>query len=93
MGLQILRPDGAITQPAHHLAPARSVLAGARIGVLDNLKPNAGLLMTTVAEQLAARAGTPAPLVLTKNAAKPAPDEHLARLREEVDLVLTGSAD
>ena len=31
--------------------------------------------------------------LLWKHAAKPAPDEHLARLKEEVDLVITGSAD
>jgi len=93
VSVQILRPDGAISQPAHHLAPGRALITGARIGVLDNLKPNAGLLMTTVAEQLAARAGTGDVLVLTKNAAKPAPEEHLARLEEEVDLVITGSAD
>jgi len=69
------------------------VLAGARIGVLDNNKPNAGLLMTTVAETLAARAHGPSPLVLGKNAALPATDEVMAQLRQQVDLVLTGSAD
>jgi hypothetical protein len=69
------------------------VLAGARIGVLDNNKPNAGLLMVTVAETLAARAQGPAPAVWGKNAALPAPDEVMAELRQQVDLVLTGSAD
>jgi hypothetical protein len=93
MTVRLLRPDGDVVQPAYHLAPGRPVLASARIGVLDNLKPNAGLLMTTVAEQLAARAGSPTPLVLTKGAAGPAPDEHYARLREEIDLAITGSAD
>jgi hypothetical protein len=93
MTIHILRPDGAVAQPAHHLAPGRSVLAGARIGVLDNLKPNAGLLLTTVASQLAVRAGSPDPVVLTKGAAGPAPDEHYARLRQEVDVAITGSAD
>jgi hypothetical protein len=91
--MKIYRPDGPIAQPPHALAPARRVLAGARIGVLDNLKPNAGLLMTTVAAQLAERAGTAAPIVLTKNAARPAPDEVIDHLQREVDLVLTGSAD
>lgn len=89
----ILRPDGAIAMPGHSLAPPRSVLAGARIGVLDNLKPNAGLLMTTIAAQLAARAGSPPPLVLEKNAAHPAPADQIETLAKEVDLVLTGSAD
>lgn len=91
--MKIYRPDGQIAQPLHALAPARRVLAGARIGVLDNLKPNAGLLMTTVAAQLAERAGTGTPIVRTKNAAKPAPDEIIDELQREADLVLTGSAD
>lgn len=91
--MKIYRPDGQIAQPLHVLSRGRRVLAGARIGVLDNLKPNAGLLMTTVAAQLAQRAGTGAPIVLTKNAARPAPDEVIEELKREADLVLTGSAD
>ncbi len=91
--MKIHRPDGEVSQPAHTMSPARRVLTGARIGVLDNLKPNAGLLMVTVAEQLARRAGTEAPLVLTKNAAQPAPVEVIDQLGREADLVLTGSAD
>ena len=91
--MKIYRPDGAITQPARHLAPGRRSLAGARVGVLDNGKPNAGLLMLTVAEQLAERAGTGTPLHLVKNAAMVCPEDVLDHLRQEVDLVLTGSAD
>ncbi|HET6873929.1 MAG TPA: hypothetical protein VFH70_04080 [Acidimicrobiales bacterium] len=91
--MHILRPDGAITQPEHTLSPGRRVLAGARIGVLDNLKPNAGLLMVTAATDLAKRVGAEPPLVLTKNAAKPAPDGVIDQLRRETDVVLTGSAD
>ena len=87
------RPDGQVAQPARQLAPGRRSLAGARIGVLDNGKPNAGLLMLTVANQLARRAGVPAPLHLVKNAAKPCPEDVLDHLRSEVDVVLTGSAD
>ena len=90
---RIIRPDGAVVGQAHHLAPPRRVLAGARIGVLDNRKPNAGLLMGFVADRLAERAGGPPPVVLTKNAAEPAPQEVIDQLVKEVDLVLTGSAD
>ena len=93
MSTKIYRPDGEVAQPGHSLAPARRVLAGARIGVLDNGKPNAGLLMMTVARQLAERAGTGEPIQLVKNAAHPAPEEVLDQLRREVDLVVTGSAD
>ena len=91
--IRIVRPDGAVVDQAHRLAPPRRVLAGARIGVLDNLKPNAGALMGHVAERLAERAGTAPPLVLTKNAAQPAPREVIDELVKEADLVLTGSAD
>jgi len=90
---RIIRPDGPVVDQTHRLAPRRRVLAGARIGVLDNRKPNAGLLMGFVAGRLAERAGGPAPFVLTKNAAHPAPREVIDRLVQEVDLVLTGSAD
>lgn len=93
MTVQILRPDGPTTGPAHRLSTPRAVLAGARIGVLDNQKPNAGLVMLSVARKLAARAGCPEPIALEKNAAKPAPLEVIEQLRKQVDLVITGSAD
>jgi hypothetical protein len=68
-----------------------------RIGVLDNAKPNAGVLMVRVAEQLAARTGATVSLVTYKgpghNAATPCSDEVMDKLTEEVDLVITGSAD
>jgi hypothetical protein len=93
MTIRIFRPDGAIFHPPHRISPGRPTLDGARIGVLDNGKWNAGLLMTTVANELAAKAGTAPPLVLVKHAAFPAPAEHIERLAKEVDLVITGSAD
>ena len=95
--VRIHTPDGAIGRPSTPLAPARPTLAGLRIGVLDNGKPNAGLLLTRAAEQLAARTGATVAVVTDKgpahNAATPCSDEVLDRLTEEVDLVLTGSAD
>ena len=90
---KMIRPDGAVAEQGHRLAPARRVLTGARIGVLDNQKPNAGLLMGYVADRLAERAGGPPPVVLTKNAAHPAPQEVIDELVGSADLVLTGSAD
>jgi hypothetical protein len=95
--VEIYAPDGAVGQPAPTLAPARAVLTGLRIGVLDNGKPNARLVMTRAAEQLAARTGAVVALVTDKgaghNAATPCRDDVLDRLTEEVDLVITGSAD
>ena len=46
-----------------------------------------------LAQRLVSRTGAVLALVETKNAALAAPDDVIARLQAEVDLVLTGSAD
>jgi hypothetical protein len=95
--VQIYAPDGAIGRPAIARAPSPPVLAGLRIGVLDNAKPNARLLMERLATRLGERTGATVELVTDKgpghNAATPARDDVLDRFVEEVDLVVTGSAD
>jgi hypothetical protein len=95
--VEIYAPDGAIGRPSFALAPSPSVLTGLRIGVLDNGKPNARLLMQRVADQLAARTGATVAVVTDKgpahNAATPCSDEVFEMLTKEVDLVITGSAD
>lgn len=90
--MKIHAPDGAVGPPAATLAPPLPVLAGKRIGILDNTKPNAGLLLGRLAQRLAARTGASVALVEKKNGALPAPDDVLARLAE-AEVVLTGSAD
>ena len=52
--VQIYAPDGPLGPPPMKLAPSPRVLAGLRIGVLDNAKPNARLLMERAARQIAA---------------------------------------
>ena len=95
--MQIYAPDGSIGAPTSPRSPGRPVLASLRIGVLDNAKPNARLVMVRAAEQLAARTGARLELVTDKgpghNAATPCSSEVIDRLAREVDLVLTGSAD
>jgi hypothetical protein len=95
--VQIYAPDGAIGRPVYTRAASPTVLAGLRIGVLDNAKPNARLLMERLGHQLGERTGASLRVVTDKgpghNAATPARDDVLARLVEEVDLVITGSAD
>lgn len=94
---QIYAPDGATGRPVSTLAPSPAVLTGLRIGVLDNGKPHARLLMTRMAQRLAQRTGATVSVVTDKgpghNAATPCSEPVLARLVEEVDLVITGSAD
>ena len=91
--MRIHTPEGDIGPETVSSAPAPPVLAGRRIGILDNTKPNAGVLLGRLADRLAARTGAEVTLIETKNAAVAAPDDVITRLSKEVDLVLTGSAD
>jgi hypothetical protein len=69
------------------------VLSGRRIGILDNRKPNADVLLERLAERLVERTGATVVRVDTKNAAIPCDDQVLGLLAEEVDVILTGTAD
>ncbi len=57
MTVTIYLPDSEPGPDVVHLAPSPTSLAGLRIAVLDNGKPNAALVMTRAAETLAARTG------------------------------------
>ena len=100
MTIHIYRPDGDIGQEPAALASSPVSLAGLRIAVLDNGKPNAAFVMTRLAESLAARAGATVSVVLKKgprgesaNAAIPCDPEIFSRVVAEADLVITGTAD
>ncbi len=74
------------------LAQRKPSLAGLTIGVLDNSKPNAGVLLHRVAELLAARTGAAGVRGFSKpSAARPA--EILDDIAKGAHVVLTGSAD
>lgn len=91
--MRIHTPTGRVGRPPATQAAAVSALAGRRIGILDNNKPNAGLLMRHIADRMVAEHGAVLAVIETKNAAISAPDQVLGRLTKEVELVLTGSAD
>ena len=55
--MEILDPVGPSTAAARTLAPRPASLQGAVIGVLDNSKPNARVLLAGVARALAAKLG------------------------------------
>jgi len=97
VSISVYAPDGEVGPEPAALAAGPNVLTGLRIGVLDNGKPNAGLLLGRVGEQLAARTGATLVLVTEKgpgaNAATPCTEAVFERLRSECDVVLTGSAD
>ena len=90
----IYSPEGPVGTVTRSLSPAPDVLAGLRLGILDNRKPNARLLLTQLAERLAQRTGARVALVMEKaNAAVRCEPEVLDRLSKETDVILTGSAD
>lgn len=95
----ILDPTGgapvrpAATGPAR--APRRTDLSGARVGLLENTKHNADLLLTELGSLLVTEHGAAAvALVRTKQAfALPAPDELVAEFVAGCDVVITGVGD
>lgn len=100
MATAIYRPDSVPGPEIIELARSPKSLAGLRIAVLDNGKPNAGVVMTRVAKTLAARVGAKVTLVTKKgprgesaNAAIPCDPDVFERVVEEADLVITGAAD
>lgn len=92
-GLEIVSPEGTVATAPITAAPPVSTLAGRSIAVLDNGKPNARLLLTRIAERLAARTSAEVSVVAAKaTAAEPAEPEILRQL-EAAQVVVTGSAD
>lgn len=100
MSVTVYLPDSEPGPITTGLAPSPSSLRGLRIGVLDNGKPNADVVMTRAAETLAARTGASVsiitkkgPLGLSANAAIPLAPDRLELLLAQADLVITGAAD
>ena len=91
----IYSPEGSVDPNA---APTSrvpvGVLAGKRIGALDNGKTGASQLLRAMGEALARRTGATFVGVHQKGtAATPCETDLLDRLAKEVEVVLTGTAD
>jgi hypothetical protein len=98
--MKVYLPDSEPGPEMSTLAASPTSLAGKRIAVLDNGKPNAGVVMKRAAETLAARTGAEVSLVtkkgpqgLSANAAIPVAPDIFERLLNEADVVITGAAD
>jgi hypothetical protein len=95
----ILDPTGRATSapaPASslELAPRRADLAGARVGLMDNTKHNAALLLAEIGKLLASEHGATVTVRATKaNFTAPAPEDLVERYRASCDVVLTGVGD
>jgi hypothetical protein len=84
--------------PSRSAAPARALQgktgSGIRLGVLDNSKPNADLLLKGLLERISASSRFASVLVVRKpNAALCAPREVLDQLAEGADLVFSAMGD
>ena len=91
--IRVYDPTAAPRVSGAGLTPRPTTLNGVTIGVLDNGKANAGLLMTSVAQLMQERYGVAAVLVRRKPVAGPASAEVIADLKRECAAVLVGSAD
>jgi hypothetical protein len=91
-GIRLYDPTAQPRTVVAQLAPRLASLAGKRIGILDNSKANAGVLMLAVAKVLQERYGVGEVVKRDKPVAGPPSPEALAALAE-CDLALVGSAD
>jgi hypothetical protein len=90
--MDVLDPTGVSDGAAQPPARRPATLRGLRIGVLDNSKPNADVLLGRVAELLAERTGAAEVRRWRKpGSARPAAD--VEAIVAGADVVLTGSAD
>jgi hypothetical protein len=90
----VASPEGAVVRRQGRLAAVPFELSGRRVAVLDNGKPNARLLLSTVAQDLTNTTGMRlGPVLGKRSAAEPADAEVLDNLRRSAEVVLTGSGD
>lgn len=90
--VRLVHPAGVARPPARFLAPRLASLAGTRLGLLDNAKPNAGALLGAVADALLAEGVSDVVRVRKRNPGMGASLEELRALRA-CDVVLLGTAD
>lgn len=88
-------PPAAVGSGRPSAAPRRADLTGARIGLLENTKHNADLLLTRLGELLVTEHGAASVAIMrTKQAfALPAPGELVDEFVRGCDVVITGVGD
>lgn len=90
--MEVLSPLGAADTLPRSLAKRPARLAGCRVAILDNSKPNADVLLGRLAELLLARAGA-AEIRRWRKPRSSRPAEDIDAIVGAADVVLTGSAD
>jgi hypothetical protein len=90
--MEVLSPLGVAATPRRSLAKRPTGLAGRRLGLLDNSKPNADVLLGRLADLLVARAGV-ADVRRWRKPGSSRPAAEIDAIVASADVVLTGSAD
>lgn len=87
-------PEAPARSDAQARARRTTTARGVRLGILDNSKPNAELLLRGLLDRIAASTRLESVLYLSKpNAAINAPSEVLDQLEEGADVVFSAMAD
>lgn len=91
----ILSPEGSSHAARHQLAPRRyRTLDGVRLGLLGNSKLNADNVLLAVGDLLRERYALESVFVRSKPSfGKPAPDEVVAEMVANADVIVTGVGD
>ena len=93
MNMKIHSPEGDLMDEVVELSSTAPLFSGGKIGVLENGKPNADLLLTKIAEGLAGKIDAKFSTTTGKgeraNAATACNPQVVGMLAEEVQLVLT----
>ncbi|WP_066946289.1 UGSC family (seleno)protein [Microtetraspora fusca] len=93
---RILDPTGLSVRPAGVASGARRLpsLAGARVGLLDNTKQNAALLLAEIGELMTSRYGAVVTIRRTKEMfALPVDEPLLSEMKTACDVVVVGVGD
>lgn len=91
----VLDPRGSVTTGATgRLAPRKRPLRGSSLGLLNNAKPNAAVILERLGALLQERHGVERVTMLSKSSfAVPAEDALLTQLAETCDYVIAGVGD
>lgn len=94
MSVLLCVPTGEVVRTPIALAPPLARLRGARIGYLDNAKPNADVFLARIVKHLVTEQGAEAgPHARKDYAGYAAPADVLDELAASCDAVLVGTAD
>ncbi len=91
--LTLVSPVDARDADALTLAPRRTDLSGCRLGLLDNRKGNANVLLEMVAAELAPEGAVAGALLEKRIFSRPATAQNLSELAASSDAVVTAVGD